>query len=1717
MAGLSALTTLDLSDNLLTPTGLPARSFASLPALTSLDLSGNRLGTLPAGLFAGLTQALTSYDLRGQFNDSDDNVDTLDTHYVVLMLNLTGNTATVTIPTGAPEALSITLDLTGASSSTATVPIALGATSGTVTLTPVAGQTLGASLNTTLPTLSVSNTGLTLVTAAPGICTRAAGVQAALIATAAVTVSNCAAVTTTMLGNISGTLDLSSRSIASLQATDLADLDLSAITGLDLNDNSLTTMPAGIFTGFTAVTTLDLGSNQFATLPAGIFSGLTALTTLTLSGNQFATLPAGILSGLTALTTLDLSGNPLATLPAAIFSGLTALATIDLSGNQFTTLPSGTFGSLAALATIDLSGNQFTTLPSGIFGSLAALATIDLSDNQLATLPDGIFSGLAALANLDLTGNDGDGDGTDDPLALAVKLSSPASMQVQVDLPLPMAAAVTVYALTDTGTTHSITPGTPVTITDTTVNSVQIAYVCFDQTPTTATTGAGCTGIDSTADTTFKGVQLASGFALVLDAFPTFGNSQIDDQTYNLQVALTPLLLPQAEISLPPGGTAPSLTYGLSATIAAGSGAQLNSNSLPAGLVFTASTRTLTGTPTALGTYAMTYSATDNNSDTATLTFNLAVSDSGICTRTSALVTALLAHSAVTTNNCTQVTDAMLQAVTGAIDLSGASITALLSGDFAELTGLTALNLSDNSLTTLPASIFTGLSALTTLNLGDNQLTATGVPAGTFTPLAQMTSLNLSGNQFAALPDGLFTGLSVDLQTLDLSGQFRNTATPNIETFEVPLTFSLSSNVVTVTIATGAPRALTVGLLVEGGTQASSPTSVSIAVGTTTNTATLLPQSGATLVADLDRASPPGLPTTYSGLTFSTGATGGICGRSLLVRNALLAQVSATTCDAVNDNMLAGISTALDMSGMGISRLRLADLAGLDSVTALDLSGNSIAELPAGIFDDLGETTDLDLSGNSIAELPAGIFDDLDKITDLDLSGNQLATLPDDIFSALATLADLDLTGNSGAPFPLEVKLSAVAAAVSSVSQSVSPASAGNPFQMQAIVPTATGMTQVRVDLPLPLAAAVTVYAQTDTGNPHTIAPGTPITITDTAANSVQILNVCFDQTPAPAHPGTGCTGIDATADATFKGVQLTPGFVLIVDAFPTFDEQITIANQMYLQQVAITPLQLPQAGLTLPPGGTAPSLTYSLTATVTTGDGALLDSNDLPAGLAFSAATRTLRGTPTALGTYAMTYSVADNNGDTDDLTFDVQVSEVPADFEQLHAQILSHFAISVADSASQAVSDRIDRMISGQKPRFSINKDNSDFELPLASKRVALTIWGQGNRSDLALTAGDWTWNGDINGEQIGFDWRSANSTFIIGTMTQSLRGLFHYAGSAPGAQRLTGYYRTPMDSEHYYIGWAPRGSNNTSWINFWAMNGTGTGSVTLGGKLGGGLQTDTYMDMSHFGISLVPLNNSRGLRLRLRAESSTASLNMTAAQDLQPLELEVTRQRVLIEPSTADMIRGDHQQLVVTAEIGARSDSTTIDGVIDPDIPGLPIGEGTEYGLKLHYSWRNFDLQMGARQLQLNKTQTQERGEYEEDGYYLSLTLGSRSDERGWTASLRPSWGNTGSSIDRLWQSRQVTDLAPSGSGSASGSMEAEFSYGMLAPFGSSGLFIPYSKLHTNDSGATSATLGVDLSLNSGWQLNWQYSDSNSASRSAIDNNDSGEFKLGAKLSF
>ena len=92
------------------------------------------------------------------------------------------------------------------------------------------------------------------------------------------------------------------------------------------------------------------------------------------------------------------------------------------------------------------------------------------------------------------------------------------------------------------------------------------------------------------------------------------------------------------------------------------------------------------------------------------------------------------------------------------------------------------------------------------------------------------------------------------------------------------------------------------------------------------------------------------------------------------------------------------------------------------------------------------------------------------------------------------------------------------------------------------------------------------------------------------------------------------------------------------VDYFPTFRTAVSPDDRTFTAGTAIDALTLPEAS-----SGNAP-LSYHLTPSVP--------------GLTFNAAARLLTGTPTTAGTYAMTFTVTDEDGDADTLGFTITVN---------------------------------------------------------------------------------------------------------------------------------------------------------------------------------------------------------------------------------------------------------------------------------------------------------------------------------------------------------------------------------------------------------------------------------------------------------------------------
>ena len=197
----------------------------------------------------------------------------------------------------------------------------------------------------------------------------------------------------------------------------------------------------------------------------------------------------------------------------------------------------------------------------------------------------------------------------------------------------------------------------------------------------------------------------------------TFSQSQFPNQTFVAGTPITPVFLPMAT-----GGT-PPYTYTLAP--------------LPTGLVFTAATQELSGTPTVAGTTTTTYTVTDAADMTATLTFTIAVlsADTPSVIPDTSLAAAIRRSLSLAAN--TPLTAAVMADLT---DLNAYNSGVARLDGLQQATNLTTLDLGMNRITNI--SVLSGMTQLTHLYLDDNQITNVSALSG----LRNLRLLRLAGN-----------------------------------------------------------------------------------------------------------------------------------------------------------------------------------------------------------------------------------------------------------------------------------------------------------------------------------------------------------------------------------------------------------------------------------------------------------------------------------------------------------------------------------------------------------------------------------------------------------------------------------------------------------------------------------------------------------------------------------------------------------------------------------------------------------------------------------------------------------------------------------------------------------------------------------------------------------------------------------------------------------
>ncbi|XP_077367214.1 uncharacterized protein LOC144010672 isoform X2 [Festucalex cinctus] len=102
---------------------------------------------------------------------------------------------------------------------------------------------------------------------------------------------------------------------------------------------------------------------------------------LNLDNNSLKMLPAGVFKSLGSLEMLVLDNNLLSTLRSAMFGGLRVLQELYLRNNDLDHLPSDVFKDMPKLSQLALSGNRLKAVDGNTLAQIPSLKKLHLHDN----------------------------------------------------------------------------------------------------------------------------------------------------------------------------------------------------------------------------------------------------------------------------------------------------------------------------------------------------------------------------------------------------------------------------------------------------------------------------------------------------------------------------------------------------------------------------------------------------------------------------------------------------------------------------------------------------------------------------------------------------------------------------------------------------------------------------------------------------------------------------------------------------------------------------------------------------------------------------------------------------------------------------------------------------------------------------------------------------------------------------------------------------------------------------------------------------------------------------------------------------------------------------------------------------------------------------------------------------------------------------------------
>ena len=330
----------------------------------------------------------------------------------------------------------------------------------------------------------------------------------------------------------------------------------------------------------------------------------------------------------------------------------------------------------------------------------------------------------------------------------------------------------------------------------------------------------------------------------------------------------------------------------------------------------------------------------------------------------------------------------------------------------------------------------------------------------------------------------------------------------------------------------------------------------------------------------------------------------------------------------------------------------------------------------------------------------------------------------------------------------------------------------------------------------------------------------------------------------------------------------------------------------------------------------------------------------------------------------------------------------------------------------------------------------------------RVA--AWGCGNyrrlSGDGGLGAG--SWNGEVYSLHVGVDVR-LGSNVLAGVSISRSTGMIDYEGGL-GSGTDGGEHDLRLVGVHPFLGWSV-----TPGLQLWGTVGHAWGELRIVDELGGLTGAAT---LNSWALGLNGRLLTRGATtLSLRGEGALAQLTADSAT-FEVATLDMWRFRLTTELSH-ELLFSSGTSLTPWAELGARHDGG--DGQTGA---GLELGGGLRYRVP----------QVGLTAEGYGRWLAVHEGALQEWGVGAMVTINPGMDRRGLSASVTPSWGETASGVQRLWQQGAA---GPAWYGTSRAQVDAQLGYGVPV-FGGRSVLTPFGAMNLAGDEARRYRLGGSL---------------------------------------